>query len=297
MKKAVTFLMFSAFLGAPAEAQISRVFAGINGNDANDCLQPATACRTLNGAITKVDAGGEVIVTETGSYAGATITKSVKLNVPAGLVAFSALPITVNAGATDVVVIRGLTLKALIVGSGTGLNVVSAGAVFIENSVIDGWSTGVSVTSANTQLFVKDSTIRNNTTHGIDLNSSSAVAAIDGTRFEKQSGGSAAGLTVRNGAKAGVTRSFAAQNALGFVVTGGASELVVDQTESSNNTTAGYQAAAGATLRLLDSIAASNDKGVVNAANAATVETFGNNVFEGNANGNTDGTITGVTKQ
>ena len=98
-----------------------------------------------------------------------------------------------------------------------------------------------------------------------------------------------------NGAKAGVTRSFAAQNALGFVVTGAASELVVDQTESSNNTTAGYQASAGSTLRLLDSLAASNDKGVVNSA--STVETFGNNVFEGNANGNTDGTITGVTRQ
>ncbi len=294
MKKAVTFLMFSALLGASAEAQVARTFVGVNGNDGNDCLQPAAACRTLNAAINKVDPSGEVIVTETGSYAGATITKSVKLNVPAGVVAFSGLALTVNAGPTDVVVVRGLTLKAFTVGTGTGLNVLSAGAVFLENSVIDGWATGVSVTSA-TQVFVKDSTIRNNTTNGIDLNNASAVASIDGTRFEKQAGGSAAGLIVRTGAKAGVTRSFAAQNALGFLVTGAGSELVVDQSEASNNTTAGYQAALGATLRLLDSVAASNVTGVNNSA--STVETFGNNVFEGNTGANTSGTITGVTKQ
>lgn len=293
MKKAVTLLMFSALLGSTAEAQISRTFAGINGNDANDCLQPQTACRTLNAAITKVDPGGEVIVTETGSYAGATITKSVKINVPSGVVAFSALSINVNAAGTDTVVVRGLTLKALAVGTGTGVNVTSAAAVFIENCVIDGWSTGVSVASA-THLFVKDSTFRNNALYGVDLNNPGARGTVDGARFDKQAGALAAGLSVRAGAKAGVTRSFAASNVFGFLVSGANSELVVDQTEASNNTTAGYQAQSGATLSILDSVAAGNVTGVVNAA--STVETFGNNVFEGNT-ANSSGVLTAVTRQ
>lgn len=292
MKKTAIVLL-SAFLGATAEAQISRTFVGVAGNDGNDCLQPATACRTLNAGIGKVDPGGEVIVTSTGSYAGATITKSVKINVPSGVVAFSALSVTVSAGPADVVVIRGLTLKALAVGTGTGVNVTSAAAVFVENCVIDGWSTGVAVAS-NTQLFVKDSTLRNNALYGVDLNHASAVGTIDGSRFERQAGASAAGFAVRAG-RASVTRSFAASNVFGFLVSGAGSELVVDQTEASNNTTSGYQASSGSILRILDSVASGNVSGVVNSA--STVETFGNNVFEGNTTANTTGTIAPVTKQ
>ena len=54
-------------LAGTSEAQVSRVFVSTSGNDGNDCLQPATACRTLSGGIAKVDAHGEVIITQTGS--------------------------------------------------------------------------------------------------------------------------------------------------------------------------------------------------------------------------------------
>src|SRR5262245_47641189 len=97
---------------ATAEAQVSRVFVSVNGNDANVCSNITTPCRTLGGGITQVDPYGEVIVIDSGSYAGGTITKSVKVNVPAGIVAFSGLPITVDPGGSGTVVLRGLTLKA-----------------------------------------------------------------------------------------------------------------------------------------------------------------------------------------
>jgi len=54
-------------LAGTVEAQISRVFVSTGGNDANDCLQPATACRTLGGGVGKVDVQGEVIIVDTGS--------------------------------------------------------------------------------------------------------------------------------------------------------------------------------------------------------------------------------------
>ena len=62
----------------PVEAQVARVFVSVTGNDANVCSNVATPCRTLAGGISQVDADGEVIVIESGSYAGGTITKSVK---------------------------------------------------------------------------------------------------------------------------------------------------------------------------------------------------------------------------
>ena len=118
MKKFSIGALLILGLASVSQAQISRTFVGVNGNDANDCLAPGTACRTLNGAIGKVDAGGEVIVIETGSYAGATITKSVKINVPSGAVAFSALSLTITAGVNEVIVVRGMTMKALTPGDG-----------------------------------------------------------------------------------------------------------------------------------------------------------------------------------
>src|SRR5262245_19834203 len=84
---------------APAQAQVARVFVSVTGNDLNVCSDVATPCRTLGGGIAQVDADGEVIVTATGSYAGVTITKPVKINVPAGLVAFSGLPVVSDPGA------------------------------------------------------------------------------------------------------------------------------------------------------------------------------------------------------
>src|SRR5262245_17510485 len=90
-------LALAAFSQA-AQAQVARVFVSVNGNDANVCSSIATPCRTFGGGIAQVDAQGDVIVIDSGSYAGATITKSVRINVASGVVAFSGLPITVNPG-------------------------------------------------------------------------------------------------------------------------------------------------------------------------------------------------------
>src|SRR6202171_5869295 len=98
---------------AAASAQVARVFVSVNGSDGNVCSNVATPCRSFSGGIAQVDPGGEVIVLDTGSYGGVTITKAVTLNVPPGVVAFTAQPIVVNAGVTDAVTIRGLTSKAL----------------------------------------------------------------------------------------------------------------------------------------------------------------------------------------
>ena len=285
MKKLLLTAVLVSGFAISSEAQIARVFVSVNGNDANDCLSPSTACRTLNGGVTKVDTGGEVILVDTGSYAGATITKSVKINVPSGNVAFSGLPIVVNApGGT--VVLRGLTMKALTPGTGTGIDVLAAAAVFIENCVIDGWSTGVSMAVAG-ELFVKGSTVRNNLNSGLQANNAGVSVSVDSSRFERNG---SIGLYILNG-KASAVRSLFTQN-VGGAGSESAGQLMVDQCEASNNSNFGL--ATNGFVRVLNSTLTGNGTGLSNVG--GIIESFGNNVVRGNTT-NTAGTITTVAKQ
>lgn len=268
-----------------SEAQIARVFVSVNGNDANDCLLPSTACRTLNGGINKVDAGGEVILADTGSYAGATITKSVKINVPSGNVAFSGLPITINAPG-GVVVLRGLTMKALTPGSGTGVDIQAAASVFIENCVIDGWSTGISMLVAG-ELFVKGSTVRNNANSGLLAQNAGVSVSVDSSRFENNG---SIGFYLLSG-KGSVVRSLFAQNVGGAGNESGG-QLMVDQCDVSNNSNFGL--ATNGLIQVLNSTVTGNGIGLFHSG--GTFESFGNNVVRGNTT-NTQGTITTVAKQ
>ena len=288
MKKFLVSATLVAGFAMTSEAQIARVFVSVGGNDGNDCLQPATACRTLNGGIGKVDVGGEVILVDTGSYAGATVTKSVKINVPSGNVAFSGLPITVNApGAT--VVLRGLTLKALTPGSGTGVSVLAASAVFIENCVIDGWNKGVEMLVAG-ELYIKDSTIRNNVLRGVET--AVGTLNVESSRFERTTDSlNGVAVFVRSGSNASLVRSLFTHSANGVAVVGGSA--MVDECEASNNT-AGFTADTGGILRVLNSTATGNGTGFQNIT--GTLETFGNNVVRANGM-NTSGGITMVGKQ
>lgn len=146
----------------PALALVSRTFVSADGNDGNDCLQPSTPCRTLGAAIAKVDADGVVLVISSGSYAGATVNKSVRVLVAPGVVAFSSFPITVNASN---VVLRGIIMKALVTGAGTAID-LQAGTLTLENSQIDGYFHAMSVAPGATAVLA-GSAIRNNLT-GID---------------------------------------------------------------------------------------------------------------------------------
>jgi hypothetical protein len=282
--------------GVPAARAAARVFVSVNGTDAGNCSDVNAPCRTLNFAIGAVDAAGEVIVLTTGSYAGATIGKSVKVNVPTGVVAFTAQTVTVAAGVSDVVVLRGLTIKALTPGTGTGINYTAGAKLYVENCVVDGWLTGISMTGADGQLFVKDTTVRNSSGHGLHALpvSGTALASIDLSRFEGNGG---CGVHMDGGAKGAVRDSVASGGDQGFCAepSSGAAELSVQNSVASNNTQAGIMASGGgAVARATSCIVTGNGTGFEN--NGATFQSLGNNLVEGNTT-DTAGTITVVTGQ
>src|SRR5262249_35147531 len=65
---------------APAWAQSARTFVSAQiGGDTNDCLSPATPCRTFQGAHNKTSDQGEITVLDSGGYGALTITKSISI--------------------------------------------------------------------------------------------------------------------------------------------------------------------------------------------------------------------------
>lgn len=273
-----------------SEAQVHRTFVSVTGNDANTCLTPAAACRTINAAVTKVDANGEVIITTTGSYAGAAITKAVRINAPSGIVAFAAFPITINAPAANVA-IRGFTLKAPTPGSGTGIVVNDVGTLLLEQMVVDGWDTGLNVAAA-AKISISDSTFRNNTgVGGINFTLAGSSTSIVRSQFENNNRGfqiPAVAVTVSTSRS-----SFTGNTVLALGGTGGT--VAVDRCSISNNGTGIMSSGAGTVVRLSGSSISGNTTGV-SIISGGVVESFGTSGIRGNT-ANVGGALTPIALQ
>src|ERR1700756_2338676 len=107
----VLFVVLAVPAGAAAA---SRTWVSGVGDDANPCSRTAP-CKTFAGAISKTDPGGEISVLDPGGYGAVTITKSISIiteggSGEAGILASGTNGITVNAGASDVVILRGLVI-------------------------------------------------------------------------------------------------------------------------------------------------------------------------------------------
>src|SRR5436853_7585338 len=138
----VVGIVFCLLVAMSASAQVARVFLAGTGNDAGDCTNQATPCRSLQGAVTQCPVDGEIIILDNGGYGGATIAKSLTVNASAGVVAFIARTITVNIASTDKVVLRGLSMNGVVFGDADGIAFTGGGTLVVENSVIAGFGLG-----------------------------------------------------------------------------------------------------------------------------------------------------------
>jgi hypothetical protein len=146
------------------------------GSDGNSCNR-AHPCQTFFEAISQTAAGGEVIAVDGGGFSGSTltITKAITIRAignEAGLQAQFSRGIVINAGPSDRIVLDGLDIDGL--GQTgrpgtTGIDIVSAGEVFINNTHIrgfsyDGDSAGISLHAPQAvRLTIRNSTISFNT--------------------------------------------------------------------------------------------------------------------------------------
>jgi hypothetical protein len=155
-----------------AEAQSNRTFVSGQGLDTNPCTLTAP-CRSFAQAINLTSAGGEITILDPAGYGAVTITKAISIvNDGVGeagvTVATSGDGVTINAGASDVVNLRGLTL----VGGGVGTNGITfntGGTLNMQNCVIRGFTNnGINaVPNAVSNFNISDTVVSNNGADGI----------------------------------------------------------------------------------------------------------------------------------
>ncbi|HTM73547.1 MAG TPA: S8 family serine peptidase, partial [Pseudolabrys sp.] len=141
-----------------------------DGDDANDCTLTAP-CQTFASAITKTQAGGVVSCLSPGGFGVVTITKSINIIclVEGGIVASGANGITINASATDEILLQGLDIDGLSTGL-NGITVLSATKVTVQNCSIRNFTqSGINLAGpTGTRVMVLDSIILSNAT-GINV--------------------------------------------------------------------------------------------------------------------------------
>jgi hypothetical protein len=215
---ALVVLVFSLLFVSTAEAQASRTFVSVFGNDANPCNTPLLPCRQIQAAITKVQAGGEVVVISSGSYQPFIVNKSVTVTAApgehVGISVSSGNGATISAASTDVIVLRGLTFN----GSGgvVGIQFFSGAALHVENCITNGFSAHGIGANASGRFFAKDTITRNNTRSGIFIATASGTTTASLDRLRVENNGT--GINIQDNARLTIRDSVVAgNNFLGLV--------------------------------------------------------------------------------
>jgi hypothetical protein len=163
-------------LSAPAVALPQRVFVASTGSDTNPC-SITLPCRGFSVAIGAVASGGEVIVLDSAGYGPVVITQSVSIIAPpgvyAGVTVASGDGIAVSAGATDKVVLRGLSINGQ--GGGFGIRVSSGKEIDIEDCHIGNLTLAGILIEGGTATHIARTIVRGITNFGIWASPSSVV--------------------------------------------------------------------------------------------------------------------------
>ena len=295
----VVLFGFAATSGRQALAVGSqiRTFVASTGSDANPCSRIAP-CRTFGAALTQTASGGEIVALDSGGYGAVVISQAVTIVAAPGIQASispsSGAAITVDAGPTNVVVLRNLYLNAQ--GGNYGVWYQSAAALHIENLVVNGFAdAGILMTLIpSAELYVADTIVRNTGGSGIYLYSYSGTAnvSIVRARIENNVYGVFADANVR----ASIKDTIVSGNAgAGFLANASSQpvELNLEGCVASGNFygIAAASLSSTATVRVSNCSLTGNATGV-SADTGGSILSRGNNTVEGNTTAN--GTFTGT---
>ncbi len=292
---AIAIFMFATV--SIAQAQASRTWVSGVGDDVNPCSRTAP-CKTWAGAISKTAACGEIDALDPGGFGAVTITKSITLDGTgtfASILASLVNGIIINAAATDVVTIRGISINGFCNGI-SGINVLSAKTVNVEDCVIFRFNTGNGITvndPTGVNLNVRNTVIRDNTLAGI--NTTSSGGNVNVTLEHVSLIGNGNGLHARSGSRVTARNCVFSNNATNGVFADAAGAALVNvfiwDSQISMNGGSGVRAGnagnvgtSGVTLNS-NQIDRNTGNGVLISTNGV-VNTFGNNSILGNG---TDG--------
>ena len=321
--RAVSVLFaFFMFCASAAHAQATRTWVSGVGNNSNSCSRTAP-CKTFAGAIVKTAAGGEISVLDPGGFGAVTITKSISIvndySGEAGILAAGSNGILVNAGASDVILLRGLVIDG---AGGTspainGIRFLAGGALHVQKCVIKNFrntavSTGIGIfftPSGASKMFVSDTYILNNggkSNGGAIMIQPNGSSVVKVTLNNVQAMGNVTGITAIGTDTTGnilvdlvnSVSSGAPFTGMSIVTpaSGGAlTVMMADRSSIVNNVTGVNAAGPKSFAYLTDSTVFGNSTGLNTTSGGSILSYQHNNVIGGNSP--TDGAPTGTLNQ
>lgn len=264
------------------------------GQDVPGCAAVTNPCKTLQFAFDNaVATGGTIAVRDAGGYGPLVINHSISVINESGAVAGIFGPpgaaISIQAGATDVVVVKGLTLEGSGIGT-AGIKASSVGDLIVSKCTIKGFSNnippdyGVGVliepASGTTTFTVTDSFIIGNNDSavaGVPSGSASVKGVIKNATI---SGGQHAIFLQAPGAakqQLAIEDTVVTQSGNGVLGVGGSASIIAVRLESRGNQY-GVYASSGASITLSRSRAIQNAlKDAQYGFDGSTISSFGDN--------------------
>jgi Right handed beta helix region len=299
----VTLLAFGLTSLNSAQAATLRVFVSATGNDSNPCTV-ALPCRSFAAAQIALTAGGEIDVLDPAGYGQVFITKALSIQGHgfAGVsVGSAADAITIDAGATDKVSLRGLLIDGAAIGR-NGILFRTGGTLDIQDTVIRNFTNDgiLFQPSAASALFISDTRIVANAVFGIAIgipvvNPNAVITGVIDHAVIEDNGND--GLLFQSGPKnvsVTISDSVISNNAgHGIVVAALATsptDVMLRNSVVANNGLNGLfvNVSSAAVLRVTKSTITRNAKGFF-AQSGGIIESYGDNNVDDNT---TDGTPT-----
>lgn len=278
----LTVFVFSIFCVTFAGAQATRTWISGVGDDANPCSRTAP-CKTFQGTISKTASNGEMNVLDPGGFGPVTITKSMTIdggNFIAGVLVSGTNGIIINAAGFSVT-LRGLDINGLNTGS-SGIKILNADAVFVENCQIYGFSRGISdERTTGGELSVTNTIIKNNSETNAFIGSSPTILKIIFDNVQFKSGGQY-GIWITSG-RVVVRNSVISANLDAGMLIEGTSQVEIDNTNFSQNMFGISTSSGTPAVRVGNSTITMNKFGL--SIGAGTIDSYGNNKIVGNTSG------------
>jgi hypothetical protein len=304
MLNAMAVVAICMICSSLAQAQATRTWVSGVGDDANPCSRTAP-CKTFAGAISKTAPCGEISVLDPGGFGAVTITKSITLDgdgTLAGILSATVNGIIVQAGTTDKVVIRSISINGVCSGL-NGIRFLAGKHLHVENCTISNITqNGIDVSLGATTVF-NELSVTNTTFFNVGGAAISQVATSGGggvptaqiTNCRMNSVGRGLDVTFGNATIANSAISHAAAEGVksnGNGVTINAAGVVVD-----NSATGLSAAVSGATINFANCDIVNNSTGL-NIVAGGTGNRFGNSrIFSNSNNINNLGTLNNPANQ
>jgi hypothetical protein len=280
-----TFL-FQLYAG-PAYALNMRSWVSHGGSDANPCTQ-ISPCQTFGAALSATADLGEIDCLDPGDYSGQlNITISVTIDCrDAHATIYWEAPtgdgVDINAPGR-IVILRNISFNTASNGAGSdiGINIAAAKEVSIEDCVVNGYLKGINDvrTTGLTQLFIKNTVVRNNHFYSNSPGIVLAAAPKNSVVLENvQSLSNGYGVAVATGNNVVISRSVFSGNGIAGIEADPGAQVYIENTKISHN--ASYGIYALGTVALANSDISFNTSSIY-----GTTMSYGNNRLFGNGDG------------